>query len=348
MLARHIADLTPIATDELPPWLHQLPLPPRWRLAQFDGSPTQPARMAVCGPHPAESWNGCDTVSLFRFTGTPSEGLVLDTSDRMLRDLGAEAITTYPLSIPPAGRVAAVRSSGDLSVAGQHIWLQYSTYLAGSELPGAGVLIEHGVFVHSTIQASLHDDITELTNGIHLAFVNSIAAASEQNVHAAVIPYTVERPPLEGSAVATFRVGFFPDFKWDDVVLVGADRDGLRIFRSALRSAHQNGEGSFELHGIQHRVVRQNGAADIELGSPNVVWRFDNKKLVEILDMVVGLIRVEHPAHNYFDGLNSPVETLMISVDEYVSGGPFSQFPQGLPVPRPEESQGPTTSSGRS
>ena len=66
--------------------------------------------MAVCGPHPDGSWDSCETVSLFLFTGTPSEGLVLDTSDRLLRDLGAEAITIYPLSIPPAGRVAAVRS----------------------------------------------------------------------------------------------------------------------------------------------------------------------------------------------------------------------------------------------
>lgn len=93
-----------------------------------------------------------------------------------------------------------------------------------------------------------------------------------------------------------FRVGFFPDFKWGDVVLVGADRDGMRVFQSAVRSAHEDGEGAFELHGIQHRIVRQNGAADIELGSPTVVWRFDEKKLAEILDMASGLINVGHPA----------------------------------------------------
>src|SRR5215475_7759968 len=47
-------------------------------------------------PHPDGSWDGCETVSPLPFTGTPSEGLVLDTSDHMLRDLDAEAITTYP------------------------------------------------------------------------------------------------------------------------------------------------------------------------------------------------------------------------------------------------------------
>ncbi|MGO9035680.1 hypothetical protein [Mycobacterium sp.] len=137
-----------------------------------------------------------------------------------------------------------------------------------------------------------------------------------------------------------FRVGFFPDFKWDDVVLVGADRDGMRVFESAVRSAHEDGEGAVELHGIQHRILRQNGAADIELGSPTVVWRFDETKLAEILNMAAGLINVGHSAHNYFDDLNSPDATLMMSVDEYVDGGPFAEFPQGMPVPPlPTQSQ---------
>ena len=135
--------------------------------------------------------------------------------------------------------------------------------------------------------------------------------------------------------MAILRVGFFPDFKWSDVVLVGADRDGMRVFQSALRSAHKDGEGSFELHEIQHRVVRQDSAADIKLGSGTVVWRFDDTRLLEILDMVAGLIDADRPAHNYFDDLSSPTATLMLSVDEYVDGGPFAEFPQGMPVPPP-------------
>jgi hypothetical protein len=109
----------------------------------------------------------------------------------------------------------------------------------------------------------------------------------------------------KGIDMAVFRVGFFPDFKWSDVVLVGADRDGMRVFQSTLRSAHEDGEGSFDLHGIQHQIVRQDGAADIELGSKIVAWRFDDTKILEILDMVAGLIDVDHPAHNYFDDLVS-------------------------------------------
>jgi hypothetical protein len=146
--------------------------------------------------------------------------------------------------------------------------------------------------------------------------------------------------------MAIFRVGFFPDFNWgDDAILIGADPDGMRVFQSAVRSAHEDGEGAFELHGIQHRIVRQNGAADIELGSPTALWRFDGTKLTEILDMAAGLINVGHPAHNYFDDLNHPDATLILSVDEYISGGPFAAFPHDLPVPPPVDSERSTASS---
>lgn len=148
---------------------------------------------------------------------------------------------------------------------------------------------------------------------------------------------TADLSHSQGSNVPIFRVGFFPDFKWGDVVLVGANRDGMRVFQSALRSAREEGESAFELHGIQHRIVRQNDAADIELGSATVLWRFQEAKLAEILDMATGLINVTHPAHNYFDDLNSPDATLMLTVDEYVGGGPFAEFPQGMPVPRQQE-----------
>jgi hypothetical protein len=138
--------------------------------------------------------------------------------------------------------------------------------------------------------------------------------------------------------MAIFRVGYFSDFYYDDdVVLVGADRDGIRMLQSAVRSAHEDGAASFEFEAIQHRVVRQDGAADIELGSQNVVWRFDDAKLVEMLNLIEPLVDIIKPAHNYFDDLNSPTEILILSVDEYTHGGPFAVFPHGEPVPPPED-----------
>jgi hypothetical protein len=131
-----------------------------------------------------------------------------------------------------------------------------------------------------------------------------------------------------------FRVGFFSEFDCgDDAVLVDADRDGMRMLQSAVRSAHDNGSANFEVDTIKHHIIRQDGAADIELGPENVVWRFDDAKLVELLNLIEPLVDIIKPAHNYFDDLINPAETLILSVDEYTHGGPFSVFPHGEPVP---------------
>jgi hypothetical protein len=138
--------------------------------------------------------------------------------------------------------------------------------------------------------------------------------------------------------MAIFRVGYFPDFDLGDaVVLVGADRDGMSTFQCAVRSAHEDGAASFEFDAIKHSVVRQDDAADIELGSQTVVWRFDDAKLVEMLNLIEPLVDIIKPAHNYFDDLSSPAEILILSVDEYTRGGPFAVFPHGEPVPPRKE-----------
>jgi hypothetical protein len=76
--------------------------------------------------------------------------------------------------------------------------------------------------------------------------------------------------------------------------------------------------------------MRQDGAADIDLRSQTVVWRFDDTKLGEMLSLIEPLVDVEKPGHNYLD-LSSPVETLVLSVDEYIAAAPFGEFPQLLP-----------------
>ncbi|MBO0880038.1 MAG: hypothetical protein J2P17_06665 [Mycobacterium sp.] len=114
---------------------------------------------------------------------------------------------------------------------------------------------------------------------------------------------------------------------------MGADRNGMRMLQSAVQSAHDDGAANFEFDAIKHHVVRQDGAADIELGTQTIVWRFDDTKLVEMLDLIEPLVDIIKPAHNYFDDLNSPDTTLILSVDEYTHGGPFAVFPHGEPVP---------------
>jgi hypothetical protein len=141
-----------------------------------------------------------------------------------------------------------------------------------------------------------------------------------------------------------FRIGFFAGYDDGyDAVLVDADRDGMRILQSAVRSAHDGGPASFEFDAIKHHVVRQDSAADIELGPQTVVWQFDDAKLVEMLDLIEPLVDTEGAGHQYVD-LNSPAETLILSVDEYTHGGPFAVFPHGEPVPPPADSQTSTPS----
>lgn len=145
--------------------------------------------------------------------------------------------------------------------------------------------------------------------------------------------------------MAIFRAGFFPDFDWGDaVVLVGADRDGMRVFQSAVRSAHEDGSAAFEFESVHHRVVRQEGAADVDLRSESVVWRFDYARLIEMLALIEPLVDTDGPGHQYVDDLNSPATTLVLSVDEYVNTGLFAQHPRGLPVPSVEVKQEPCAS----
>lgn len=117
-----------------------------------------------------------------------------------------------------------------------------------------------------------------------------------------------------------FRVTFAEGFALgnEDVVLAVADQEGLRVFQAAVLTARKEGEATFDIDGAKHRILRQPDAADVELGSETVVWRFDESKLVEIFDKNVPMLEQDFPGHQYIDYLNSPASTLVISVDEYL------------------------------
>ena len=164
VVARHVDDLVELRAEDLPRWLTQLRMPAGWRLARLEGSPVQPARVAVCGQRPDGRWDGCETISVFGFTGEPPEEAMRDDADCTLRDLDADDITT---SIPAASLipgVTAVRCSGYFTAAGQRVWAQYSTFVAGFTVSGEGRLIQHSLFVDASCRARLTDDITQLSN----------------------------------------------------------------------------------------------------------------------------------------------------------------------------------------
>jgi hypothetical protein len=182
VVTSHVEDLVELGAEDVPEWVTRLGVPPRWCLARIEDGPIQPARITVCGQNPDYGWDGCETITAFRFTGTPPVNIVYDNADCTLRGLNGEDITTSVLVTQQQTTGAvAVRATGYFTAAQRRIWAQHSTYLTGSESPGAGLLIEHNIFAVSDRRASLSDDITQLGNTIHRAFVNTIEARPGQH-----------------------------------------------------------------------------------------------------------------------------------------------------------------------
>jgi hypothetical protein len=170
--SHHVSGLTPVSANDLPRWLRRLALPPGWHLVDLSGHPPPPTRIAVYGQHSDGSWDGCETISVFRFTGTLPADVVRDNADCTLRDLHAERITTIALPAPPAPGVTAMRSSGDFIADGRRIWARYSIYVAGTNTPSQGMLVNQGVFIEARLRRrGLWNDIEQLGNAIHIPFL---------------------------------------------------------------------------------------------------------------------------------------------------------------------------------
>jgi hypothetical protein len=133
--------------------------------------------------------------------------------------------------------------------------------------------------------------------------------------------------------MAKLRLQPFEDMG-DPAILLNTDQDGIRIFQSAVRRAHESGEATFEFDGIKHQVVREDGAADIELGPQTVLRRFDDAKLLEMLDLMMPMVNSNSLGHQYVDDLKSPVELLVLSHDEYKGPLKYGEFSQLYPASR--------------
>lgn len=174
VVARHVDDLVQLPAEDLPEWLTGLGVPRGWRIARLDGNSLQPSRIAVCGGSSQGSGYGCDTLSVFRFTGVPPIEVVQDNAACTLHDLDAVGITACRLAAPPRPGIMAVRSSGYFTTAGLPVWAQYSTYIAGSTLAGEGRLIQHSVLVESGWRATFSDDIAHMSDAVHHAFLTTV------------------------------------------------------------------------------------------------------------------------------------------------------------------------------
>ncbi|GAB7144037.1 hypothetical protein [Mycobacterium riyadhense] len=145
-------------------------VPPGWYLAAPGDNAEQPVRVAVTGHRSRGGWEGCDTLAAFSFTGIAATDVAIDHGACTLRDLGAAGVTTRILDTPVTPDACGVRSTGYFTAARLRMWGQFTTYIAGSECPGMGRLLQHNLFVVSQRRTHLRRDITYLSDTVANSF----------------------------------------------------------------------------------------------------------------------------------------------------------------------------------
>jgi hypothetical protein len=174
VVSSHVADLSQLAPDDVPQWLTALRVPTGWRTGRLESGKHQPWRIAVCGPRSGGGWDGCETIAVFGFTGFPPPDVIQRNSEWILRNLKADAVATVALATPPVTGVCAARSTGYFRTAGLEIWAQHSFYVVGSDEPCQGRLIQQCVFVESSRETALKNDIAHLSDALHNRFIAAV------------------------------------------------------------------------------------------------------------------------------------------------------------------------------
>ncbi|MBF9519551.1 hypothetical protein [Mycobacteroides chelonae] len=195
-VAPYVTDLSLMSPRETPEWLQQLAVPDGWQVVHLDMGSVQPTRTVVAGARDDGGWDGCETISVYRFTGSPPCRVVVEQNDCTLRGFGGESLTTRPLTAPAWQKACAVRSSGYFTAAGRRMWAQYSTYVFDGDTPGRSWLTLHGLFTSADARARLRDDVGALSDAVHDAFLTAVATV---NAEAPTIPIPVTEARPHGS-----------------------------------------------------------------------------------------------------------------------------------------------------
>lgn len=119
--------------------------------------------------------------------------------------------------------------------------------------------------------------------------------------------------------VSVIRAGLARKFYFgDDAVLLAMDTDGVTTLLSALVRAQQQGASRLERDGTVHEFLIQPDAADIELHDDRVVWRLDDSKAAEIIELLTAMTQSPTDAGHYYVDISTPAETLVLSRNEHV------------------------------
>lgn len=180
-MRQHVDNLTTVAPEDLPEWLKHLEIPEGWVAAHITAGSTPLSRVMLYGHRPEGGWEGCETLSVFRFGGAPPKDLLRENADRTLRDLGADSVSTFSLFAAAESSASAARSSGYFTAAGRRVWAQFSAYI-GTGHDGEGFLIEHAVYTDAAHRSLLRDDISDLGDAVHAAFIEQVDTVETHDV----------------------------------------------------------------------------------------------------------------------------------------------------------------------
>lgn len=122
-----MVDVTPLVDAGAPEWLQHLDIPPGWRrIEPLAGQRDALARLLVAGPRPDGGWEAAETLRVVAYTGYAAFHDVADNAARTLRDLGASAISSRLLRIPPQRWAMAVRGEGLVSLGVRPVLMRQS------------------------------------------------------------------------------------------------------------------------------------------------------------------------------------------------------------------------------
>jgi hypothetical protein len=162
VVAAHVTGLRLAPEDTVPQWLSSLSVPTGWQVGRLDGLEIAPWRIAVIGRHDDSGWDGCETITVYRFEGAIPVRVLRANAALALRDLEAANIETTALLADDTG--TAVRSSGYLAAGG--VWIKaLHNYLAAE-----GLLIHQSIFIDTRVEAVLSADVEQLGHSLFTAF----------------------------------------------------------------------------------------------------------------------------------------------------------------------------------
>ena len=186
IVASQVADFVRLRKGEIPSWLSTLGVPSGWRIAQYPVRSSEffeldaPSRVAVATPQTRQiPGYGCETITVFAFTGSPVLQDVYDYAACSLEDLGAAGVVVSPLRVPAIASAIAVRCSGYIVADNVEMWAQYSNYIVSSDKLNWSRLVQHCLFIRSAEQFSFAADIVDLSDAAYRAFF----AAAQSKVH---------------------------------------------------------------------------------------------------------------------------------------------------------------------